>query len=50
MALETLTKLWRVIPDMGGELGPPEDAFLVEEFLIMEVVGLMGKGPYQAPC
>ena len=41
MALERTAELSRVVPDMRRELRPPEDAFAVEQFLIMQVVRLM---------
>ena len=41
MALERTAELARVVPDMRRELRPPEDAFAVEQFLIMQVVRLM---------
>ena len=41
MALETVAKFWRIIPDMGRELRPPEQSFAVEQFPIMQVVWLM---------
>ena len=40
--LEVLAELGRVIPYMGGELRPPEDALTVPILAILEVMRLMG--------